>query len=334
MSLTPSRLLRVARPVLLAALVVACVVALVASWGDVADALPRVGVVRLGVATVAAIVAGVLLAVGWRILLVDIAEQDVALGEAVAAYSAAQLGKYVPGSVWPVVVQLALTRRHGIARRAVVSAFVVQVVILVVAAVASAAVTLPWVDAEQLRTRWWLLLVAPAMGVMLVPRVQRAVLDRAGRLLGRDLHVPMPSMATNGRAAVVSVLVYVAYGLHLAVLAQPLSTRPTISVVLQSIGGFALAWAAGLLVIFAPAGLGVRELVLTLTMGAVVLGDDATALAVLSRVSVALADLVLGVGGLALLAALGISTGRARRELAAERAGTAPEVDRPGAGSG
>lgn len=310
--------MRAARPVLLAALVVACAVALVASWDDVADALPRVGLVRLAVSTVAAIVAGVLLAVGWRILLVDIAGHDVPPGEAVAAYSTAQLGKYVPGSVWPVVVQVALTRRYGIPRRAVVSAFLVQVVILVVAAVTSAAVTLPWVDAEQLRTRWWLLLVAPAMLVMLVPRVQRAVLDRAGRLLRRDLHVPMPSVAANGRAAAVSVLVYVAYGVHLAVLADPLSTDATVAVLLQSIGGFALAWAAGLVVIFAPAGLGVRELVLTLTMGAVVLAEDATALAVLSRVSVAIADLVLGVVGLAVLAALGISTGRARRELAAE----------------
>lgn len=304
------------RPLLLVVLVAACVIALAASWDDVVDALPRVGAMRFALSTLAAIVAGVLLALGWRVLLVDIGRRDVALGESVAAYSAAQLGKYVPGSVWPVVVQMALTRRHGIARRAVVSAFVVQLLVLVVAAVTSAALTLPWVDAEQLRTRWWLLLLAPAMCLVLVPRVQQRLLAAARRVLRRDIDVPLPSVRANVLALAASVLVYVAYGVHLAVLAAPLSTHSAVPVLLQSIGGFALAWAAGFVVIFAPAGLGVREVVLTLTMGAVVLREDATALAVLSRVAVVIADLVLGVGGLAVLATLGISARRARRELA------------------
>lgn len=317
MSPPARRLLRLARPVLLVVLVVACTVALVASWDEVVEALPRVGVARFVVSTVPAIVAGVLLAAGWRVLLVDVARRDVALGEAVAAYSAAQLGKYVPGSVWPVVVQMALTRRHGIARRAVVAAFVVQLVLIVVAAVSAAAITLPWGDAQQLRTRWWVIAVAPAMCLVLVPRVQRAVLALAGRLLSRGVDVPMPSVAANLRALLLSMLVCVAYGVHLAVLAGPLSTANSPAVLLQSIGGFALAWAAGLLVIVAPAGLGVRELVLTLTMAAVVPGEHTAALVVLSRVGVVIADLVLGVAGLAVLAALGVSATRTRRELTA-----------------
>lgn len=311
------RLLRVVRPALLLVLVAACVVALVASWDDVVDALPRVGVARFAASTLAAIVAGVLLAVGWRVLLADVGKRDVALGEAVATYSAAQLGKYVPGSVWTVVVQMALTRRYGIARRAVVSAFLVQIVLFVVAAVISAAVTLPWVDAEQLRTRWWLLAAAPALCLVLVPRVQRALLALAGRVLRREVDVPMPSVSANLRSLLVSLLACAAYGVHLAVLAGPLSTERTMAVLLQSTGAFALGWAAGLLVIFAPAGLGVRELVLTLTMGAVMSSEHTAALAVLSRVGAVIADLVLGVGGLAVLAALGVSATRARRELAA-----------------
>ena len=64
------------RPVLVVALVAACVLALVASWPDVTAALPQVGWARFGVSTLLAVLAGISLAVGWRLLLDDMVVFD------------------------------------------------------------------------------------------------------------------------------------------------------------------------------------------------------------------------------------------------------------------
>ena len=263
------------------------------------------GIARFALATVAAIAAGIALAYGWRMLVIDIAPAELSrpLGhtESVAVFSASQLGKYIPGSVWPVVAQMSLARRHGIPRRTIVAAFVVQLLLLVVSAVLVAAATLPWVDPDELKSRWWLLVVAPAICVLLVPRVQRWLLGTAGRILNRDSRRPLPGRGAMARTVAMSVLTYVLFGIHLALLAWPLSSEPDGKVFVQAIGAFALAWAAGFVVIFAPAGLGVREVVLTLTMGSVLSSADATALAVLSRTSIVIADLVLGLFGIAVV---------------------------------
>jgi hypothetical protein len=164
-----------------------------------------------------------------------------------------------------------------------------------------AAATLPWVDPDELTSRWWLLVVAPGICVLLIPSVQRWLLVRAGRILKRDLDVALPGRGAMARTVAMSVLTYVLFGIHLALLAWPLSSEPDGKVLVQAIGAFALAWAAGFVVIFAPAGLGVREVVLKLTMGSVLSSADATALAVLSRTSIVVADLVLGLFGIAVV---------------------------------
>lgn len=306
---------RYLRPALVALLLLACGWALVTSWSDVRQALPLVGWARFGVATVLAIGAGVLLALGWRVLLVDIARPagdapdpaDLAhrlgINESVAVFSASQLGKYVPGSVWPVVAQVSLAKRRGISRRAIVTAFLTHLLMLVIIAVLLSAATLPWVDPEQLKSRWWLLVAAPAGLLGLVPSVQQRVIALGGRLLGRDLDVPHLRVRALLQAVAITVAAYVVFGLHLAVMAWPMMLDPGWDELVLAIGAFSLAWAAGFVVIFAPAGLGVREVVLALTMYAALTGPDATALVVLSRFSIVIADLALGLYGIVMIAA-------------------------------
>jgi uncharacterized membrane protein YbhN (UPF0104 family) len=67
--------------------------------------------------------------------------------------------------------------------------------------------------------------------------------------------------------------------------------------VLLAIGAFAFAWCAGFLVIIAPAGAGIRELVLIVVLGpalgAGVIGHNkALAIAIVSRVLMTLGDLL------------------------------------------
>ena len=59
-----------------------------------------------------------------------------------------------------------------------------------------------------------------------------------------------------------------------------------------AIGAFAFAWCAGFLVVLAPAGAGVREVIMVAILGPVVGTAPATAIALVSRAVTAVADLV------------------------------------------
>jgi glycosyltransferase 2 family protein len=59
-----------------------------------------------------------------------------------------------------------------------------------------------------------------------------------------------------------------------------------------SIGGFAFAWSVGFLVVLAPAGAGVREVLLVAMLGPVLGVADATAVALMSRVLTTAGDLI------------------------------------------
>jgi hypothetical protein len=57
------------------------------------------------------------------------------------------------------------------------------------------------------------------------------------------------------------------------------------------VGGFAFAWSVGFLVVFAPAGAGVRDVILVALLGSAVGVGGATAVALLSRILMTVGDL-------------------------------------------
>jgi uncharacterized membrane protein YbhN (UPF0104 family) len=82
---------------------------------------------------------------------------------------------------------------------------------------------------------------------------------------------------------------------------------------LLAIGGFAFAWCAGFVVVFAPAGAGIREVVLVALFAGVMHRADATAIALVSRVLMTGGDLI-SAGAAALIA-------RRSRPVSAPRSG-------------
>ncbi|NAZ85625.1 hypothetical protein GTR00_05830 [Kineococcus sp. T90] len=66
-----------------------------------------------------------------------------------------------------------------------------------------------------------------------------------------------------------------------------------------ALGGYALAWVVGFLVVLAPAGAGARELVLAAVVALAVGGGGAAVVVLGSRVLLTLADLLLALGALA-----------------------------------
>ena len=110
-----ARWARFARPALAVLIVAAVGYAVVAQWPDVSRAIRTLAWPSVLLAF-AAVVAGSLCAVmSWRALL---AEEGHPLRpvEAGRIFLVGQLGKYLPGSVWSVVIQMELAQRAGVPR--------------------------------------------------------------------------------------------------------------------------------------------------------------------------------------------------------------------------
>src|SRR5436189_179930 len=108
-----------------------------------------------------------------------------------------------------------------------------------------------------------LLALLPVGLAWLSPRLLGAVVDRLLRLVGRDgLDRPLRWHGVLV-ATFWSLVMWMFYGVQIAVLARPLESTGH-RLPLLAIGAYALAWVVGFVVVVAPAGVGAREGMLVL----------------------------------------------------------------------
>lgn len=211
-----------------------------------------------------------------------------------------QLGKYLPGSVWPVVAQMEAGRRWRTGRSTMLVASALMLVMLTVTGLALGIVLLPWASGAGLRAYWWTVILLVPLAALLHPKVTPWILDRALGLIRREparVHLRAGGML---RAALWSLLAWCVLGVHVYVLLAALGATGR-APLFAAVGGMALAWAVGLIVIPAPAGAGVRDTVLVLTISPFVGSTAALTVALASRLILLCADLLLA--GLSLVAA-------------------------------
>jgi uncharacterized membrane protein YbhN (UPF0104 family) len=262
--------------------------AVVSQWSHVSSALSRLGFLPVAGALVAILAALLAAMQVWRVLL-------GALGSPLPARPAArimfigQLGKYLPGSIWPVLAQMELGNEYQVPRHRSASAVVLTMLLTTLTGLLTALIALPFVAGS---TNWvWALLAAPALLVLLIPRVLNAALNRVLRLAKRPpLEVELTGRAIAGALAW-SFVSWLCYGVQIWVLTLALGGPPGKSFLL-ALGGFAFAWTLGFLFVIAPAGAGVRDVLLALTLGLVIGHGAALAIALLSRILATVADLV------------------------------------------
>lgn len=274
----------------LAAVLVFAWLGLRGRFGEVGDALRDTA--PAGVAAGLLLVLVGLFATGllWLRLMACL-DGPLPLVDGLATFFVGQLGKYIPGSVWSIGAQAELARRHAVAARVTVAAGLLFLGYHVDTAVLLGALTLlagglesPWPD----RVSWVALVVAVAALIPgLVRLLGRRVAGREVRLGWVDTLVVVSLMAVAW-AAYAGALMLLSPGLPWAELA--------------ALGGaFAAAYAVGVVVVFAPAGVGAREVVFVLLLTPVTGVGGATALALLARVVHTCAD-VLMAGGWSLAA--------------------------------
>lgn len=246
--------------------------------------------------------------VSWRALFVD-------LGAAVDRWTAARiffvgfLAKFVPGRFVALPVLLRMGREIEVGPVRLAGVFLLS---WAVVAMTGATVALAAGPALLGATGWLLLATVPLVALFARPELLNQGLAALARLLRRQPPQVTASRSGIRRAITSQSLSWLVSGHHLWLLAVTAGAPPTRSY-LVCVAGFAAATVAGLLVMVAPDGLGVREGVLMLGLATVMPVSVATPVVLASRLVCALSEVAVGTGGLLLAQHMH------RRRLAGER---------------
>lgn len=232
-------------------LLAALALALRSRWAEVSGDLASLDVGWLVVAGVAALL-GVGLSAGiWHAMVVGIGE-PLAVRVSLRIFFVGQIGKYVPGAVWPAVTQAALARDHDVAPRATVSAVTLFLWVHLVSGATVGVGLLALTGGLS----GWTLLAVPVLTALLAPPVLRTALRWLLRIARRDPLRRLPDARHLAAACAWALAMWAAYGTHVwaltAAVGQPVGPA-------RAGGAFAAAWVVGFVLLIAPAGVGPRE---------------------------------------------------------------------------
>lgn len=259
---------------------------------DLATAFREIGWGAMAASAVFAVLGTVVLLGLWTSVLRGLGA-TVPLGEAWRVFFVSQLGKYLPGLVWPALAQMEAGRRWGVRRSVMLTANLLMIAVLTASGVVLGLVLLPGSVGLAGVSGWaaWVL-TAALLVVCLWPRLLTGVVDGAFAMVHRE----PPRLAASPSDMAVSfawaLAVWLLYGLHVWFLVRGVGGSG-VDAWAAAIGGMALGWALGLVAVLAPAGVGVREGILLAVLSPLVGRTPALAVALASRGLLALTDVAL-----------------------------------------
>ncbi len=218
----------------------------------------------LGQATVGWLVGGFVLAVlgmtaialPWRRAL-RLLGADLPFGQLVARYYLGEIGKYVPGGVWPILGRGELARRAGVGRAPAYGSVALSLLALYLAALFGVVATLPALLAGDDGTGpVAVVLLLPLGLVALHPGVLRRVVAGVERLARRPIDLAVPAWRDSVTLVALYLPAWVAIGAATWAVARALDPGAD----LVEVGAAAvLSWVVGFVLVPVPGGVGVRE---------------------------------------------------------------------------
>jgi uncharacterized membrane protein YbhN (UPF0104 family) len=262
------------------------VAVLVFAWLGLHDRIDEIGSALratsfLGVALALLSVLAGLLATGllWLRLMAALGA-DLAFREGLSTFFVGQLGKYIPGSVWSIGAQAHMAGRRSVPPRTTVAAGLLFLGYHVTTAVMVGAATLLLGGLASPWPPWFSVLLLVGSAVGLLP----AVVRRLGRrIAGRSASIGVGDTAV---ALALMAMAWAAYSTGLVLLSPGSPWRDVVALG----GAFALAYAVGVVIVLAPAGLGAREALFVLLLTPLLGVAGAAALALLARLVHTVAD--------------------------------------------
>jgi hypothetical protein len=257
-------------------------------WDDISAALDEAQRGWLVAAALPAAAGMVAIAVPWRRAL-RVVGAEVPLPQVVARYFVGEIGKYVPGGVWPLLGRGELATRAGVRRSAAYSSVALSLATLYLAAATVVVVGLPSLlgDGEGIGAAAVVVLL-PIGLVVLHPRVLGRLLALVERLTNRTVDVAIPSWGETIRLVLCYVPAWLFIGTATWVVARGLDpSAPLGPIVVAAV----LSWLVGFVLVPVPGGVGVREAAFVAAAGSLDPGI-AAATAVVARTLFVLVDVI------------------------------------------
>ncbi|MGC5032530.1 lysylphosphatidylglycerol synthase domain-containing protein [Micromonospora sp. DT229] len=269
-------------------------------WTPVAALAGQLDPWRVAVAVTGALLinaVGLLLGiVSWRAIFVDLGA-PVDRWTAYRLFFVGFLTKFVPGRFVALPVLLRMGKEIEVGPIRLAGVFLLS---WAVVAMTGMTVALAAGPAVLSGATWWLVLATvPLVALVVRPDLLNRGIGLAARLLRRPPPQGAASASGLRRAVAAQTLSWFISGHHLWLLAVAAGAPPVRSYLI-CVAGFAAATVAGLAVVVAPDGLGVREAVLMLGLATVLPVTVATPVVLISRLVCALSEVAVGGGGLAL----------------------------------
>lgn len=256
-------------------------------WPEILVALRDVELWQWLAAGLACLVGTAVTGVTWTVILSGYGHRPGPL-QTLPIFFVGQLGKYIPGNVWSFAAQAQMASESGVPPRTTVATGLLFLLINVCSAVIVGCVGALAGAITGLVQAPMLLLLAVVAALCLTPFLLRAA---AVALTGER------SWSAGWRYSVavwlLMLLTWLAYGAAVVTLLPPGAADRAL---LTATSAFAVAYVLGVVVVIAPAGLGIREVVMTALLAPAVGVGAAGAAALLSRVLLTFVDFLLAAG--------------------------------------
>jgi uncharacterized membrane protein YbhN (UPF0104 family) len=249
---------------------------------EIADALATARPGGLIVAFVAGLAAMTLLGANWIVIL-RAGRAHAPWRRGLGWFFVGQLGKYVPGGIWPIVGQAELATRDGVTRSTAYRSTALSMVATLLGAAAVAAATgLVAPSGSRAIPALLALGVIVTLIALAAAPVRRLLHRLADRVTPRELRLPDGAWFAGIVARYVPM--WVLFAVMTVGSAHALGASLDAELVVTLIYAACLSWMAGFVIIGLPGGLGVREAVLISLLTGPLGAGVAVSTALISRV--------------------------------------------------
>lgn len=258
---------------------------LVSKWDEVSNAFSQVNAINLALSLLLGLAA--MTSIGWIWVTMIIARShNVRHRNAMAWYFTGQLGKYVPGGIWPIVGRAELAVRNGIPRRDAYASTGLSLVTTYAAAVVAIAIGAASTSGHRLIAVLIAFGLVTAYVAFAQPSLRSVIIRIASRVTSSASSLTDPKRVV--RLTVLHVPAWLLMSLSTSVTATAFGAHIGIADMLFIT---TTSWLAGFVVVGVPGGIGVREAVFTSLAGGIIGTPMAVSLALMSRVVFIAVDL-------------------------------------------
>jgi hypothetical protein len=254
-------------------------------YDDSRDAIADAGIAWLLASYPVALVGMTFVGVPWRRSM-QLLGAAPGLRDTLHWYFLGQLGKYVPGSLWPIVGRSEMARRGGVNRSAAYGSVVLTLGATYLAAILVVIGFLPFAGDNGAGDAWWVLLLLPIGLGVLHPAVLQRLKSLAERVARRPIEVTIPTWRDSAALVLRHAPAWFLIGTATWLVARAFD--PSAGWAELMVPGV-LSWVIGFVVVPVPGGIGVREAAFTATAVSLDHGIAAT-VAVVSRLVFMLVD--------------------------------------------